>query len=51
MVIEGHLTDLMVKVDPSLYMKYVTTKSKGKPQFYVKMHNALYGMLCNALLY
>ena len=41
MLLEGPLAELMVKVDPSLYRKYVTTNSKGKLQLYVKIHKAL----------
>ena len=51
MVLEGPLEDLMVKVDPSLYSKYVTTNLKGNPLLYVKMHNTLYGILRSALLF
>ena len=51
MLLEGPLAELMVKVGPSLYRKYVTTNSKGKSQLYVKIHKALYGMLRSALLF
>ena len=51
MRLEGRLAELMVKVDPSLYRKYITTSSKGKPILYVKMHKALYGMMRSALLF
>ena len=50
-VIEGPLEELMVKFGPSFYRKYVTTKLKGKPLIYVKMHKALYGIICSALLF
>ena len=48
---EGRLAELMVKVDPSLYQKYITTGSKRKPILYVKMHKVLYGMMRSALLF
>ena len=51
MVLEGSLAELMVKVDPSLYRKYVTINSKGKSLLYVKVHKALYGLLRSALLF
>ena len=51
MRLEGRLTELMVKVDPSLYQKYIPTSSKGKPILYVKMHKVLYGMMHSALLF
>ena len=41
MRLEGRLAELMVKVEPSLYRKYITTTSKGKPILWVKMHKAL----------
>jgi hypothetical protein len=34
MVLEGPLAELMVKVAPSLYRKYITTNSKGKALLY-----------------
>ena len=51
MRLEGRLAELMVKVDPSLYRKYITTSGKGEPILYVKMHKALYGMMRSALLF
>ena len=51
MVLEGTLAELMVQVNPYLYRKYITKKSKGKPLLYVKMCKALYGMLRSALLF
>ena len=51
MRLEGRLAELMVKVGPSLYQKYINTGSKGKPILYVKMHNALYGMMRSILLF
>ena len=51
MRLEGRLAELMVKVDPSLYRKYITTSSKGGPIMYVKIHKALYGMMHIVLLF
>ena len=51
MVLEDPLANLMVQVDPYLYMNYVTTNSKFKTILYVKMYKALYGMLRSALLF
>ena len=51
MLTGGSLEELMVNFNPSLYRKYVTTNLKGKPHFYVKMPNTLYGMLRSALLF
>ena len=36
MRLEGRLAELMVKMDPSLYQKYITTSSRGKLILYVK---------------
>ena len=41
----------MVQVDPYLYRKYITKKSKGKSPLYVKICKTLYGMLISALLF
>ena len=51
MVLEGALAKLMVKVDPTLYRKFITTTSNGKSLLYVKIHKALYGLLRRALLF
>ena len=51
MRLEGRLAELMVKVDSSLYQKYITTSSKGEPILYVRMHKALYDMMRIALLF
>ena len=45
------LAELMVKVTPSLYRKYVTTNAKGKSVLYVKLKKAVYGMMKSALLF
>jgi hypothetical protein len=41
----------MVKLDPSLYRKYVTFSSKGVNMLYVQLNKALYGMTRAALLF
>ena len=50
-VLEGALAKLMLKVDPTLYRKFITTTSKGKSLLYVKIYKALYGLLRSALLF
>ena len=45
------LAELMVKVDPSLYRKYITTSKKGVLMLYVKLTKALYRLLRSALLF
>ena len=51
MLLRGKLVELTVKVDPSLYRKYVTTSKNGVPMLYVQLSKALYGMLRAALLF
>ncbi len=51
MLLEGTLAELMVKVAPRIYRKYVTIGKSGKKLLYVQMHKALYGMLKSALLF
>ena len=51
MTLDGFLAELMVKVAPNLYSKYVTVGSKGRPMSYVKVHKAIYGILQSALLF
>ena len=51
MLLRGRMDGLMVKVDLSLYQKYVTTPKKGVPMLYVKPTKALYGLLRSALLF
>jgi hypothetical protein len=51
MHLDGILAELMVKVAPNLYRKYVTTNSKGKLVLYVQLKKAVYGMMKSALLF
>ena len=44
-MIRGKLAELLVKVDPKLYRKYVIKSKQGVPMLYVKLTKALYGML------
>ena len=37
---EGAMTDLLVKMDPKLYRKYIINEN-GKPKFYVELKKAL----------
>jgi hypothetical protein len=50
MRLDGILAELMVKVAPNIYRKYITTNSKGKPVLYVQLEKAVYGMMKSALL-
>jgi hypothetical protein len=51
MRLDGVLADLMVKVDPKFYRRYITTNAKGKPVLYVQLEKAVYGMMKSALLF
>ena len=51
MCLIGKLAEMMVRVDPKLYRKYVLTSAKGEPILYVKLNKALYGWLKSALLF
>ena len=49
-LLSGELCELMVKVDPKLYRKFVTHDKKGKPNLYVELYKSVYGLLRSALL-
>ena len=51
MVLRGELCEMMVKVDPKLYRKYVTSDKRGKPVLYVQLYKSLYGLMRSALLF
>jgi hypothetical protein len=50
MKMNGLLAELMVKLDPKIYQKYVTNE-KGRQVLYLCLQKALYGMMKNALLF
>ncbi len=49
MCLDGILAELMVKIAPRMYCKFVTINAKGKPVFYVQLEKAVYGMMKSAL--
>jgi Reverse transcriptase (RNA-dependent DNA polymerase) len=51
MRLRGKLAELLVKVAPKIYTKYVIINKKGETVLYVKLLNALYGIMKAALLY
>jgi Reverse transcriptase (RNA-dependent DNA polymerase) len=51
MRMRGRLAELMVKVAPEIYSKYVIVNSNGQTVLYVRLLNALYGIIKAALLY
>ena len=50
MKLEGKMADLLTKLEPKLYRKYVTTK-KGRMVLYVDLKESLYGTLQAAPLF
>ena len=51
MLLRGILAEMMVRIDPSLYRKYVTYSAKGTPMLYVRLSKALYVMLKAVLIF
>ena len=51
MLLEGKIAELIVKLNPRLYRKYIWENKKEKPMLYVKLKKALYGTLQAALLF
>ena len=51
MLLQGKLAEIMVKVNPELYQKYMIMSPRGQPMLYVKLNKAWYGLLCSALLF
>ena len=50
-MLTGELCELMVKVEPTIYRKFVTKDRKGKPILYVELFKSVYGLLRSALLF
>eukprot|EP00978_Attheya_sp_CCMP212_P027966 scaffold95216_cov68-Attheya_sp.AAC.4 len=50
MKMEGQMAELLVKLDPKLYRKYVQVE-RGKKVLYAQLKKALYGTLKAALLF
>ena len=51
MLLRGKLAEMMVQVDPIMYRKYTTYLPNGQAMMYVRLSEALYGMLRAALLF
>jgi hypothetical protein len=51
MKLEGKMAELMVRIDPKLYRKYVQSDERGRKVLFVKLKKALYGTLKAALLF
>ena len=48
---DGELAELMAKIDPGLYEKYMVREPGKKPAIYMVLNKALYGTLQAALLF
>ena len=51
MLLEGTIAKFIVKLEPSLYRKFVWRNKQDKPMLYVKLQKALYGTLQATLLF
>ena len=51
MRLRGKLAELMVKVAPEIYTKYIIVNTKNETVLYVRLLNALYGIMKAALLF
>jgi len=51
MLLEGTIAELIIKLDPNLYRKYIWENKQEKQMLYVKLRKALYGTLQAALLF
>ena len=51
MVLRGKLGEMIVKIDPLLYRKYITYSQKEIPMLYVRLSKVLYKMLRTVLLF
>jgi len=51
MVLKDELDEMMIKIAPQVYRKYVTADRKGTPILYVKLQKALYGLMRASLLF
>ncbi len=45
------LAELMVKIAPKLYRRFITMNAKGKSVLYIQLEKAVYGMMKSALLF
>ncbi len=51
MILKGRLAELIVKVAPNLYRKYISVDRRRTAILYVKMQKAIYGLLRSTLLF
>jgi len=51
MLLEGTVTEIIIKLDPTTYKKHMWYNKHGKAMLYVQLKKALYGTLQAALLF
>jgi len=51
MLLEGTVTEMIAKLDPTIYRKLIWYNRHVKPMLYVQLKKALYGTLQAALLF
>ena len=51
MLLEGTIAELIIKLEPKLYRKYIWRNKNNEPMLYLKLTKALYGTLQVALLF
>jgi len=51
MLLEGTITELIIKLEPKMYRKYSWRNNNDKPMLYVKLRKTLYSTLQAAFLF
>ena len=51
MTLRGHLCEIMKRIDPKLYRKFITKDKKGNSVLYEQLYKSLYGLLRSAILF
>lgn len=51
MVLKSELCELMVRVNPKIYRRYMTMDRKGKLIFYLQLYKLMYSLLMSTLLF
>ena len=51
MLLRGKLVEMIARVDPELYQKYIIMSPQGQPILYIKLNKASSGLLRSELLF
>ena len=49
--LDGEMVELLAKINPQLYWKYIILRKKGNPVLYGEARKAIYGTLNTSLLF